>query len=666
MINAEDILGQDGRIAARLKNYEFRPQQIEMANAVSKAVADKQHLVVEAGTGVGKSFGYLVPAILSLADEKDPDKQEEKKRVVISTHTISLQEQLMSKDIPLLNSVIPLEFSAVLAKGRNNYLSLRRLKSAIRRADSLFDTDDQFRQLSDINRWTDNTTEGSRSEFGFRLLPQVWDEVQSDSSNCLGRKCECYDDCFYFRTRKRLQNADLIIVNHALFFVDLALRKLGVNILPDYNIAVLDEAHTIQNVASDHLGLMITRGQVDFSLNKLFNTNKNKGLFVTRSDPQGQELVGRCRNAASLFFGDVLNWVSSNAKQFNRHSITLRVRQPDPFGNPLSPALATLANHIRDAAERIKETNDKLNFTSAAERIEIIAGQLENWRQHQLEDGVYWIESSTNRYGNENIKLRAAPIDVGPELRKHLFNKVDTCVLTSATIAIGGDSFDFFQNRIGLTQTQSCLLGSPFDYRSQAKLIVVRNMADPTKDKDTHQRQCIEAIKKFASETDGHAFVLCTSYSFLNRAVRDLGPWMIENNLQVYSQGAGVDRTQLLEQFKANPRGILFGTDSFWQGVDVQGGALTNVIIPKLPFSVPDQPLLEARLEMIRKRGGNPFNEYQLPEAIIKFKQGFGRLIRSQSDRGMVVVLDPRIHSKPYGRYFIESLPECDFQTLSL
>ena len=273
------------------------------------------------------------------------------------------------------------------------------------------------------------------------------------------------------------------------------------------------------------------------------------------------------------------------------------MRQAEQFQNGLSPALSNLANFTKSIADQTDDATDKLNFVSASDRLDALAVEVENWRLHRLEDGVYWIESSINRYGNERVNLKAAPIDIGPELRKHLFNKVDTCILTSATIAVGSDSFDFFQHRTGLTKSQTKMLGSPFDYLKQAKLMVVTNMADPTKDKDTHQRQSIEAIKHFASQTDGHAFVLCTSYSFLNRAVQELTPWMTENNLQIYSQGAGVDRSQLLEQFKKNPRGILFGTDSFWQGVDVQGGALTNVIIPKLPFSVPDQPLLQARME---------------------------------------------------------------------
>ncbi|WP_437228811.1 ATP-dependent DNA helicase [Planctomicrobium sp. SH661] len=645
--STDDVFEADGFIARRLPQYESRPEQVEMASAVAEAIATKSHLVVEAGTGVGKSFAYMVPCILAAAERQE---KNDKTRIVISTHTISLQEQLIARDIPFLNSILPVEFSAVLVKGRGNYISLRRLQQAREKSRALFESEEQT-QLQSVHNWSESTYDGSLADLGFTPIPQVWDEIRSEHGNCLGKKCPSHKDCFYYRARRRVWNSDVLVVNHAMFFADLALRREGASVLPDYDVAVFDEAHTLEDVAASHLGMTVSNGQFSYLFNKLYNDRTRKGLLIHHNVEKGQQMVARLRFLVDDLFDQLSQWREKSAAQNGR------VRRPIEIDNRVSSELHDLSLTLRTFAGELKDEAQQLDFHSSADRLDGLGVSLNSWLKQRQEDAVYWIEVTGQKL--HNIKLMSSPIDVGATLRDELFSKVPSVILTSATLAVGRQDFSFYRNRIGLTKARDLKLGSPFDYQKQATIVLPDKMPDPGETPAEYENAVVERIRQHVDDTTGGTFVLFTSYKMLQSCARKLTPWFAQRNQMLLCQGTGMQRNVLLENFRKDGQAVLFGTESFWQGVDVPGDALKNVIITKLPFSVPDHPLLEARVERIRENGGNPFTQYQVPEAAIKLRQGFGRLIRSATDSGQVVILDPRLRTKPYGRIFLESLPEC-------
>lgn len=671
-VGVESILGDAGPIATLLgEGYEPREPQIAMSRAVERTLEERTHLLVEAGTGVGKSFAYLVPAMMRAITNRET--------VVVATNTIALQEQIVKKDIPLLDRALDQygHCKSVLVKGRGNYMSIRRLKLASERKNKLLGEPAQRRSLDQIEDWAYETEDGTLSTLPQLERQGVWTHVMSDSANCMGRKCPHYNECFYQSARREMEGAQVLVCNHALFFSDLALRSMGTGFLPDYDHVILDEAHGVEDAAADHFGVRLTEWRVQFLLNQLYNAKTGKGylsdiaLQAGDMEPiaKAHKLVDHARRVCEGFFDDLYR-LSTSGKLVNG-----RMREPNQIQNHLSQAMNDLSVRLKRLKEVVTREADQFELNAYSVRAAEIGDHAHALLEQTLPNCVYWIESTqgTGR-GGPKVTLSCSPIEVAPILREHLFGQECSVVLTSATLStrqVSEDeepehaetAFAHTLSRLGAEGSRTLQLGSPFDYQNQVRVIVDTTVPSPG-----YQRNCSPDEENFddaiASRvhdqvvaTDGGAFVLFTSFNLLYKTADRLRGPLESLGMRVWVHGRDGSRTQILDEFRDHDRGVLFGAASFWQGVDVRGSALRNVIITRLPFDPPDRPIVEARGEKIRESGGDPFRDDALPRAVIRFKQGFGRLIRSATDSGQVVILDPRVLKTGYGKSFLRSIP---------
>lgn len=672
---------EKGILVQKFNNFEYRAEQLQMAKHIELGINTETKVVVEAGTGTGKTLAYLIPVIeWSLAN---------KKRVVISTNTINLQEQLLSKDIPIAQEVIGKKFKYLLVKGRGNYLCNRKFTnlSVGENLDLTDYSNSQKEQLKHIMKWGNKTKNGDKAELPFETDSIIWELFASESDICAGNKCSHRNECFFMLSRNEKKQADILITNHHMFFSDLSIRKeVGFNtefsIIPDYGMVVFDEAHNVEKVARDYFSAEVSKYSFTKFMNYVYafegkkkNTGSIENLikYINTNNLEDRDLLLKNldsikKSHKSLYASgrEYFNFIIDKFSGGEQGTFTFRVKKDilenNKFFDRLKIFKDELLTQFRGYAKKVyvviklleedEDQNGIVNdFIKYFDRIKNFFSNLSFVNEFDDDEFIYWIEVNSKK---SNGKLVATPLKIDKDLKINLFLNLKQIVFTSATIAIGND-FNYFKNSLGLEEkTLDKKIKSPFDYNKQMKVYIPNDIIDPNS--STYSEEVSEYVKNHIIKSGGRTFVLFTSYKVLNYVY-----YMIREELENYGMELFVHgmapRSQLINMFKESKNPVLFGTDSFWEGVDIKGNKLSSVIIVKLPFKVPNDPITEAIIEHIEAQGKNSFTEYQVPEAVIKFKQGIGRLIRSKKDKGNITILDNRIIKKRYGKYFLDSIP---------
>jgi DNA polymerase-3 subunit epsilon/ATP-dependent DNA helicase DinG len=668
-----ELLLEEGPLAEAFEEYEFRQQQALMMEAVTEAFNQGEHLLVEAGTGTGKSLAYLIPAV-RWADQNDD-------RVVISTNTINLQGQLLNNDIPILERLFPTGFRAMVLKGRSHYLCRRQFEALRRRGPS---NEDELRVLAKVLLWLPNTVDGDGDGLFLPTYQEraVWARISAASENCDARKCPYYhgEGCFFYRARERAETAHLLVVNHALLLADIASQN---RVLPDYQHLIVDEAHHLEHATTESLHFSVSWFNLRYSLDELLQGHGSEPLIeelqelalqlrrnvrpkVESALVQLTDLGERVAWRLEDLFETLGAFLDDHAKTGGRYGARLRIT-PDMRAQPgwdrvievwasASPPYAAFVEELSKLAKGLEELVavempelevPHSRLVALTRRLDEVRAQLEALISEPSDNAIYWLEEGRN---GGPISFHAVPLHIGPLVEEHLFDKKRAVILTSATLKIGG-GFDYLRERLNAWDARELSVGSPFDYETAALLYIVKDIPHPGR--SGYQEAVSQALLDLFIATEGRGMALFTSYYQLQSTAQAISGPLSQQDITLYSQGGGSSRDQLLESFRKGERTVLLGTRSFWEGVDIPGDDLSCLAIVKLPFDVPDDPVVSARSQAC----DDPFNEYMVPEAVLRFMQGFGRLIRTQTDRGVVVVLDGRLAAKRYGHYFIDSLP---------